>query len=184
MKIFLALDDPSVASMLLAGNIGVIRTDTLYGIVCIAHNLESVERVFARKGRDEHKSPIVLIGNQRQLFDVATPLERKFLSTVWPGKVSVILDSISAPSWIERGNGTVAYRLPADRVLQRLITITGPLIAPSANPQGERPARTIQEAVDYFGEQVDFYVDGGEVTNNTPSQLLRFYENGHSKKLR
>jgi len=184
MNIFSELSDPIVASMLLSGKIGVIRTDTLYGIVCIAHSLEAVKRVFACKGRDEHKSPIVLISSSQQLFDAASPSEQKLLSDVWPGKVSVILNSISAPSWIERGNSTVAYRLPADTVLQQLITRTGPLIAPSANPQGQQPARTIQEAVDYFGERIDFYVDGGEVTDDTPSQLLKFYENGQSERLR
>lgn len=184
MKIFSELQDPAVATMLQAGKIGVIRTDTLYGIVCIARDPEAVERVFACKGRDERKSPIVLISSEDQLFDVPSDSERKVLTKVWPGKVSVILSSPSAPSWIERGNITVAYRLPKNTPLQQLIAITGPLIAPSANPQGQPPARTIQKAIAYFGEQIDFYVDGGETTDDMPSQLLRVHENGESERLR
>ena len=40
---------------------------------------------------------------------------------------------------------------------------TGPLIAPSANLQGQPPAKNIQEAYEYFGDAVDLYVDGGTV---------------------
>jgi len=61
---------------------------------------------------------------------------------------------------------------------------TGPLIAPSANPEGQTPASTINDAVAYFGDAVDFYVDGGTVTNNEPSKLIRFLKNGAVEVLR
>jgi len=63
-----------IEKMLLSGGIGVIRTDTLYGLVASAGNQVAVERVYALKSRDEKKSPIVLIGSVDQLFDaVDTP---------------------------------------------------------------------------------------------------------------
>ena len=49
--IFPDLESPKLIEMIKAGAIGVIRTDTLYGVVAIATNKGSVERVYAAKKR-------------------------------------------------------------------------------------------------------------------------------------
>ena len=49
---------------------------------------------------------------------------------------------------------------------------TGPLIAPSTNPQGFPPAKNIEEAKKYFGDKIDFYMDEGELTSD-PSTLTK-----------
>ena len=184
MQIFDDLSDPKIAQLLANGAVGVIRTDTLYGIVCDAKNEQSVLRIYELKGRDEKKSPIVLVATHDQLFDIPNYMERKVLNNVWPGPVSVVLESSDAPFWIKRSNDSVAYRMPAVEALQELIATTGPLIAPSANPQGCAPATTTEEAADYFGENIDFYVNGGHVTDAQPSQLLRLMESGEVEYLR
>ena len=184
MKIFDDLQDPDVAKRLRAGEVGVIRTDTLYGLVSIAADQGAVERIFTLKSRDDIKSPIVLVSSSNQLFDSPSEFEKIVIDKVWPGKTSVILRSKSAPSWIERGHNTVAYRLPNVEKLQKLISQTGPLIAPSANPQGQSPAENIQEAEEYFGNTVDFYVDGGSVINAEASALIRPLDGGEVERLR
>lgn len=178
------ISDPAIVAMLQAGKVGVIRTDTLYGLVCQAGNEQAVERVYRLKGRDDHKSPVVLVASIGQLFDVPTDIEKMTLEEHWPGKVSVILSSQEAPVWIRRDNASVAYRLPDDEKLRKLLFATGPLIAPSANPQGESPAMDIAEAKAYFGAEVDFYIDGGRVGDALPSRLLRVNPDGTTEQLR
>ena len=184
MQIFDDLSDPKITQLLANGAVGVIRTDTLYGIVCDAKNEQSVLRIYELKGRDEKKSPIVLVATHDQLFDTPNYTERKILNNVWPGPVSVVLESNNAPFWIKRSNGSVAYRIPAVETLQKLIAKTGPLIAPSANPQGCVPATTTEEAIGYFGENIDFYVNGGHVADARPSQLMRLTESSEVEYLR
>lgn len=163
------------AEIIRKGGIGVIRTDTLYGIIAAADNEAAVNRVFKTKQRTPTKSPIVLISSADQLFDTYPESVHNFLSTHWPGPVSIILPSVGALDWLTRGNGSIAYRLPADDDLRHFIDLTGPLIAPSANPEGVTPAATIRQAIDYFGDEIDFYIDGGEVdSTRPPSQLLRY----------
>jgi len=177
--------DTQVAThQLRAGSIGVIRTDTLYGLVAAALNPEAVERVYTAKGRTPSKSPIVLIGSLDQLIDEYDKTTLSHIGELWPGKNSVILPSAHGPEWLTRGNASIAYRLPADEQLRAVLKQTGPLIAPSANPEGEPPAKTIQEAYDYFGDTVDFYVDGGEIGDEMPSKLWRLQENGELERLR
>lgn len=184
MKVFQRIDSPEVASILLSDGIGIIRTDTIYGIVANARSETAVERVFTVKGRDHTKSPIVLIDSLDQLFDQADEKTTQFCQSVWPGKVSIIMPSDHAPSWIVRNNHSVAYRMPDNDELRRLIRRVGPIAAPSANPEGEAPAMTIEEARRYFGDLVDFYIDGGTVDDNTPSKLMRLTSDGSIERLR
>lgn len=184
MKVISDIRSPEVASILNANGVVILRTDTLYGILARADSHSAVERVYALKGRDETKSPIVLIGETSQLFDTVSNSVARLTKEVWPGKVSIIVPSEDAPEWIRRNNQSVAYRLPDTSALQNLIDLTGPLIAPSANPEGEQPAMTIEQAIEYFGDLIDLYVDGGEVADAAPSQLLRVRDDGSTERLR
>lgn len=178
MPLFTTSFDENVVRLLNEGGIGVIRSDTLYGVVGRADNRAAVERIYAAKGRTPTKSPIVLIDSVEGLWDAYDIGTLRRLKELWPGKNSIILPSESAPAWITRGNGSVAYRVPDDERLLGLIRGVGPLAAPSANPEGEPPAMTIGEAKSYFGDSVDFYVDGGEVADSAPSKLYRLRPDG------
>lgn len=165
-----------LASSLMRGDVAVMRTDTIYGIVGKASSEQTVAKIYRAKGRTPSKSPIVLISSVAQLFDSYDPHVLALLEEYWPGPHSIILPSSAAPTWIRRDNHSVAYRLPAHPELQSLIAQTGPLIAPSANPEGMPPASTIDEARLYFGDAVDWYEDGGIVTGGSPSSLHRYHD--------
>lgn len=170
--------------LILSGNgIAVIKTDTIYGIVGKADSREAVERVYQAKGRTPSKSPIVLISSVTQLFDSYEQNVLNRLKEYWPGPNSIILPSQKAPEWIRRENHSVAYRLPNNPELRALVEKTGPLIAPSANPEGLTPAATILEAKTYFGDMVDWYEDNGVVVDSKPSSLYRYHE-GNFEQLR
>lgn len=170
-----------LVSVLQNGGVAILRTDTLYGIVCRADNEQAVNRIYELKHRDEAKSPIVLIADQSQLYTPPTDIMQPALDMMWPGPYSIIMPAPSAPRWIIRGNQSVAYRIPAHDDLRYLLRQTGPLIAPSANLEGDPPALTVEQAVAYFGEAVDIYADGGEVTDTKPSTLLRFADSRFEK---
>ncbi len=184
MRVVKSAVDSFIINSLRTGGVGVLRTDTVYGIICLAKDEVAVERVFKLKGRDAAKSPIVLIEHLDQMYDTPSESELRLAEDFWPGPVTIIHPSTQSPLWIRRGNDSVAYRMPAERSLIKLLSKVGPLIAPSANPQGEPPARTIREAINYFGESVDFYVDGGEVLITTPSRIVRITEHGGIEYLR
>lgn len=184
MKHFSSFSDHMLHKILATGGIGVLRTDTLYGVVAKADNEAAVQRVYDVKQRSAHKSPIVLIASYEQLFDAPSGIEKVVCDKYWPGKVSIILAATYAPLWLQRGNGSVAYRMPDDENLRKLLQITGSLIAPSANPEGCMPAKNIAEAKEYFGAVVDFYVDGGQAPDDTPSKLVRVMSDGSEEHLR
>lgn len=178
------LTDPRLVEILLLGGIAVIRTDTLYGLVASANNEQAVEKIYAIKHRQPHKQLITLISSTDQLMDDYAKEVHDDINKLWPGKNSIVLPSSLAPAWLLRGGDSLAYRLPNDEILQTLLYKTGPLVAPSANPESLPPAMTINEAINYFGDTIDMYVDGGNVTEPQPSRLYRLMSSGEFEQLR
>ena len=175
------------AQMLKGGGVGVIPTDTLYGLVASATNEAAVRRVYALKQRSLTKPCIILISSldDLTLFDITpTGEQEKTLATYWPGPTSVVLAcGVEVPEYLHGGTHTLALRLPADPALQALLHESGPLIAPSANPEGLPPATTLEEARAYFGDSVDFYLEGG-VRTGAPSTLITLDAAGATTLLR
>src|SRR3989344_8321027 len=166
------------------GGVGVLPTDTLYGLVGSAFSPVAVEKIYRLKKRDPKKPLIVLISDWQDLekFGVEISVaDKKILEKYWPGPFSVILPVYPAKGdgvarnnfeYLDCSTNTISFRWPKDERLQKILKETGPLVAPSANPEGLPPATTIAEAKKYFGNAVDFYQNGGKITNK-PSTLIK-----------
>ncbi len=174
-----SMDFLEVMNILNSGGIGILSTDTLYGIVGKADLPETIERIYELKDRNVSKPFIILISKVTDLerFSIKLSLKDKnILEKYWPGKVSIIFKVKNEDfGYLTRGKGSLAFRLPDREDLLDLITKTGPLVAPSANPEGEEPAETIETAKEYFKDKVDFYLDGGRLSGE-PSTLITLDE--------
>lgn len=165
----------NLAILLKKGGIAVIPTDTLYGIVVSALNRAAVENLYTIKKRDPQKPYIILISSLEdlELFGIKlSPSEESIVSEYWPGPVSIILECDNEEfAYLHRGKHSLAFRMPAKDSLRELLKYTGPLVAPSANPEGQPPAKTIDQAVAYFGDSVAEHV-AGEITDR-PSKIIK-----------
>ena len=160
--------------------IAVIPTDTIYGIVGFALNPKAVEKIYKLRKRSKEKPFIILISsiNDLQKFSVKLTKEQKdFLKKHWPNPLSVVLPVVSEEfKYLHRGKNSLAFRMPKDENLLALLEQTGPLVAPSANLEGEKPAENIEDAKKYFDSEVDFYLDGGTLMGKS-STLIEFKNN-------
>jgi L-threonylcarbamoyladenylate synthase len=152
------------------GKIGVIPTDTIYGIVCSAMNKKSVERLYELRKRDLKKPMIVLISSIKDLDLFKVKIDKEIIKKYWPGKVSIIVP-IKKFEYLHRGNNSLAFRLPDDKNLIKLLKVSGPIVAPSANIEGKEPAQTIEEAKKYFADKIDFYLGCGKIKAK-PSKII------------
>lgn len=163
----------AAANLLQEGKIGIIPTDTVYGIVASAHNPVAVRRMFEAKPR-EQKPGTVIAASVEQL--VALGLKERYMKPVahyWPAPLSVVIPcTYGTLNYLHMGRGSLAVRIPDDTTLREALTISGPLMTSSANAPSEPTATTITEAVSYFGDSVDFYVDGGTVAGRAPSTIV------------
>lgn len=158
------------------GMVGVIPTDTIYGICASALDKKAVEKVYKLRKRNPKKPMIVLISSFDDLRRLSVRLDSRqkvFLKKSWPGKVSVVLkcrDKNKKLAYLHRGTKTLAFRLPKKRELLKILKISGPLIAPSANLEGQEPAKNINQAKKYFGGNIFYF--GGKTLSGKSSTLV------------
>ncbi len=167
-----------VINIIKAGGVGVIPTDTIYGIVGSASNEDAINRIHQIKNRPTDKKMIVLIGNRGQLPAlgiIPNDKEIQALNEFWPGPVSIILSTDGSMPFLHADDNTLGVRLPAETWLRQLINQTGPIVATSANVAGEPTPRDI-ELIKQQLPGLDFYVEGP--TNSEPSRLGKIDKNG------
>jgi tRNA threonylcarbamoyl adenosine modification protein (Sua5/YciO/YrdC/YwlC family) len=158
------------------GAIAVIPTDTVYGVVARAVDQAAVERLYELKHR--HQKPGTLVAASIDQF-VTLGIPRRYLTAVeqyWPGAISVVIPSGLKLEYLDSGKHSLAIRIPDHADLLRLLEQTGPLLTSSANMPGEPPANTIAEAREYFGDRVDLYQDGGDLSGHAPSTVIRIID--------
>ncbi len=164
-----------IVAHLRQGGLAVLRTDTVYGVVCSAQNKEAVQALYRLKHR-EKKPGTIIAASLDQLVELG--LKRRYLIAVeeyWPGAVSVVIPT-SDPRllYVHDGLGSVAMRVVAGpEWLVRILKKTGPLLTTSANTPGNPPAKNIEQAAAYFGDAVGLYVDGGFCDSTLGSTIVR-----------
>ncbi len=159
-------DISEIINLLKGEKVGVLGTDTIYGLVGLALSKKVVEKIYKLKKRTPSKPFIILISDLSDLnhFNIKiNSFTKKLLQKIWPNPVSVVIK-------------TLAFRIPNKPDLLSLLKATGPLVAPSANPEGLPSAQTIKEAKIYFGNNVDFYQDEGKLISE-PSTLIEIKDN-------
>jgi tRNA threonylcarbamoyl adenosine modification protein (Sua5/YciO/YrdC/YwlC family) len=176
-------DNPSdqallaAAEAVLRGGVIAFPTDTVYGLGCSLFDVNAVEMVARLKRRDPSLAVISLIPEARQVEGLAaeiTDVARRLMQRYWPGRLSLIFRAAPiVPARVRGAGGTIALRVPADRLCQRLLdTIGGPVVSSSANLSGQPPAETAEEVLRVFGNQLDLVIDGGPRRGNVPSTLV------------
>jgi tRNA threonylcarbamoyl adenosine modification protein (Sua5/YciO/YrdC/YwlC family) len=172
MRIFNDINDPELITLLKNGAVGVIPTDTVYGLVCRAAEEVAVARLYEVKHR-ENKPGTLIAANIDQLVELG--LKERYLKAVerfWPGAVSVRIPH--QPNYlVDPATGTVAVRIPDYPELLDLMKQTGPLQTTSANIAGDPVAVKLSEAQAYFSDTIDFYVDGGDLSGRPPSTVIQ-----------
>lgn len=182
-------DNQELINTLQDGGVVVMPTDTIYGVLTTALNMASVERLYKIRRRSPEKPCIILISDISDLghFDInLNETERKILEefSAHDKPTSIILDSLNPEFlYLDRGTESLSFRIPKNEHFRELLKETGPLVAPSANIEGEAPATNIEQARIYFGDEVDLYVDGGEIVGKA-SKIVRLYNDGRHTIIR
>lgn len=169
--------------LLQKSGVGVMPTDTVYGLVARAHDPQAVARLYRLKNR-EHKPGTLIAASVEQLEALGAPTPSLAqVKAWWPGAISIVLPVTKPFAYLHQGLGDVAMRVVAPQWLQELLTQTGPLLTSSANQPGQPSSTTVTEAYNHFGESVDFYVDGGTLSHIS-STVVKPHSHGALEVLR
>ena len=172
------------AQKIISGQVGILPTDTIFGIVGSALNPSAIERIYSIKGRPDNKPFITLISGYEQLSLLElslNPAQLSALRNVWPGPNSVIISCESEEmSYLHRGAKSIAVRMPDNKELLELIRLTGPIVATSANVAGQ-PTPTKLEVIMNQLRGLDFYIDGQ--VGDKPSSLYKLHDDGSLQEI-
>lgn len=174
-----------VCEGLQAGQVGILPTETVYGLFGHCRSDAVVERIYAIKERDRGNPLPVQVGKFSDLaalpVSVNAPAEC-LAKNFWPGPLTLVLPFVDdaraaeiAPAlrkqWSEKK--TVAIRIP-EHPMMRLVLMKfgGPLIATSANASGEEPITRLSQLDPVLQNKVDWVVDGGPTVFGRESTVV------------
>ena len=159
-----------------AGELVVLPTDTVYGLAADAFDPAAVSRLLDAKGRGREMPPPVLVGSPATLDALARELPawaRTLVEKYWPGPLTVVVHQQSSLQWdLGETRGTVAVRMPHDKVALELLARTGPLAVSSANLTGRPAATDAEQAAEMLAESVTVILDSGPTADDRPSTIV------------
>lgn len=175
----ISTDIQKAKTILENNNLVAIPTETVYGLAGNIYNDIAIKKIFEIKKRPFFNPLIVHLHSFEQLEEIAVNVPKKakiLAATFWPGSLTLVLkknDKIS--SFITADKNTVAVRIPNHPLtLELLKSLDFPLAAPSANPFGRISPTSAKHVADYFPDELQMVLDGGNCENGIESTIVGF----------
>ncbi len=184
----LGKDLARAASVLKAGGLVAMPTETVYGLAANAFDQAAVARIFEAKNRPHFDPLIVHLPDWNEVDRVASsihPEAHLLWNAMGPAPITYVLPKRNeVPDLVTSGLDHVAVRIPQLRLARELLTLAGvPAAAPSANPFGFVSPTTAEHVADQLGERVDYILDGGPCEVGLESTIIS-WPNGPAVVLR
>jgi L-threonylcarbamoyladenylate synthase len=171
-------DITRAAERLRAGELVAFGTETVYGLGADAQNSSAVAAIFEAKGRPHFNPLICHYANAESAFAHvhASAIAEKLADSFWPGPLTLVLPRrVTCPVALLAGAGldTLAIRVPAHPVAQRLIAALGrPIAAPSANRSGRISPTTAAHVLAQLESRIAAVIDSGPCRVGVESTVL------------
>ncbi|GMO65456.1 MAG: hypothetical protein Nk1A_2840 [Endomicrobiia bacterium] len=168
-----------VSETIKSGGLAIVPTETVYGFVVDAFNIEAQKALYKIKNRGI-KKPLVMmaydINSVRVFVDIskkASQIAQKF----WPGQLTLIFPTTEIGQILSGGRKDLGVRIPDNRFMLKLLReIDSPVFTTSVNVSNEKSAKNIDEALEFDGV-ADIIVDGGQCKfsfESTVIDMIRF----------
>lgn len=158
-------------------NHGVVAfpTETVMGIGVVYDDEFAYNRLNIIKRRPEDKPYALMVQSPDQIsmFAKLNDEAKKIANAFLPGPLTILVNAKKdVPVWVTHGTGVIGIRVTSDPTTSLLLTYTGkPLLAPSANHSGEKPAMSSDEVHEIFKDELDYIVEG-KALGGLPSTIL------------
>ena len=163
--------------ILLRGGLVACPTESFYGLAVDAANETAIEKLFFLKRRPSGRPVLILIPSLESLTKFVThipPVALKLIRKFWPGGLTLVFEASKRVSpLLTAHTGKIGIRLSNHPVATALArAIEGPVTGTSVNISGAPPCRHAEEVMEYFGQNIDLIIDGGETAGGTGSTIL------------
>jgi L-threonylcarbamoyladenylate synthase len=178
------LDIEASLNTLNKGGLILYPTDTVWGLGCDATNAAAVAKIYALKKRQDGKSMIVLLADEKDISKYVTEPDPKifdYIKGIHKPTTFIYEGGINLAANMIQDDGTVGIRITKDPFCKQLIKRFGkPLVSTSANISGY-PAPALFIDVDIaIKSGVDYIVQHrqDDVTAASPSAIVKLNADG------
>ena len=150
-------------------------TETVFGLGVFYDDQKAYELLNAIKRRKEDKPYTMMLSKVEDIEKYAYVDERyqKLINKFMPGSLTILVRSKdSVPGYVTHNTGIIGIRIPSNKeALDLLNYVKKPLLVPSANRADQSPARTCEEVVAIFGDEIKVVVPG-QIESGEPSTIV------------
>ena len=139
-------------------------TETVMGLGVIYNDYDAYLRLNEIKNRPEDKPYTLMVKDVDEIDKYAFTNEKikRVIDEFMPGPLTILLKSKdNIPGYVTHNTGIIGIRIPTNiEALSLLKEINIPLLVPSANKSGEKPALNSEQVKDIFLNEVAVIIDG------------------------
>ena len=173
----LSLQIEKAKKSLLSSGVVCFPTETVMGLGVIYNDFDAYNRLNAVKERPEDKPYTMMVKSVSEISKYAYIDEKieKVISRFMPGSITLLLKAKeNVPEYVTHGTGVIGIRIPTNIEAATLLkAVDIPLLVPSANKSGNKPALNSDEAKDIFNKEINAYIDG-VCLGEKPSTIVDF----------
>lgn len=170
------------AECLRQGQVLAYPTEAVWGLGCDPMNEQAFSEILRLKQRPIEKGVILLAGQIAQveplLANLTAEMQQQVIAS-WTDRnpteratTWLLPADDQIPSWIKGHHSKVAVRVTSHPLCVALCNaFQGFIVSTSANPAGLSPARSLQQATQYFGSELH-YLNGDLGLSQEPSRIL------------
>lgn len=180
----------SCLEVLQSGGLILYPTDTIWGIGCDATNEQAVDKIYKLKSRSDKKSMIILVSDEKTIFNYAEApsnntleylsLAKKPTTVIYEGAKNIAQNLVSS-------DGTIAIRIVKEDFCKELIDqFKKPIVSTSANLSGAPSPKNFNDIPAQIKNGVDYLVQHrqDDIMNSQPSSIIKLGKDGKIEVLR
>jgi L-threonylcarbamoyladenylate synthase len=166
------------AEVLLSGGLIAGPTQSFYALMALADKPKTLERIAALKpGRLAERAFLLLIDQKLRSQSYAmevSPEAEALMDKFWPGLLTLLMPGHTGLHPLLLGKSkTVGLRVEGLVSTRRLIRMVDRgITGTSANPHRSQPPTNVQQVLDYFPNQIDMILDGGQTAGGHSSTVV------------
>lgn len=150
-------------------------TETVMGLGVYFDDIKAYELLNIIKNRPNDKPYTLMLGdiNEIDKFAYLDKRELKVINNFMPGEMTLLLKAKNnVPGYVTHNTGVIGVRVPNLKWLCDFINYLGkPLLVPSANKSGEKPALTYKQVNEIFKKEVSFVFEEDSI-GSKPSTIV------------
>lgn len=163
------------ADIIKKGGLVAFATETVYGMGADALNPEAIRKLFEAKQRPPDNPLIIHVASREQIYGLVEGNEvaEKLINEFFPGPIALIMNKKDIiPEKTSAGLEKVAVRMPDNKVALKLIEMSAPLAAPSANLTGRSSPTTAEHVLEDLDGKIEAVIDSGETRTGIESTVV------------